>query len=294
MRRLRHLIALMVGLVATMALAGCDVTGTIKVRADDMVELDLRAVIDSDQSCDWQLGPGVRTDERRMRNTVQRLCLLQGTVSKDALRRWSVNIAHTGEHLEVVANPLGVVGPDEEEWTSLGVNDLAVRVEFPGQVLESTGIEEGNVARFTDVSQLGKPEGLRALALDHAGPPLGVVLPVLAFGLGVFAMGVLWASVNRQALLDRFAPVLTATLGRKQHVAAAPPASGHAAPVVPAPGSMLPDDLRQAAGEWVDPEREGTGWERPGWRPEAGDAPGDPGADTPPEHAKWAPPDGSG
>ena len=31
MRRLRHLIALMVGLVAIMALAGCDVTGTIKV-----------------------------------------------------------------------------------------------------------------------------------------------------------------------------------------------------------------------------------------------------------------------
>lgn len=294
MRRLRHLIALMVGLVATMALAGCDVTGTIKVRADDQVELDLRAVIDADQSCDWQLGPGFRTDERRMRNSAQRLCLLQGTVSKEALRRWWVNVAHNGEHIEVVANPLGVVDPDEDEWSTLGVTDLAVRVEFPGQILESTGIEEGNTVRFTDVSQLGKPQGLRAVALDHAGPPLGVVLPAVAFGLGVFAMGVLWASANRQALLDRVSPMLTATLGRRQHAPDPAPVADHSAPIIPAPGSLLPADLRRPTDEAAEPTREGTGWERPGWRPEVVDPPAGEGAEAPPEHAKWAPPDGSG
>ena len=147
--------------------------------------------------------------------------------------------------------------------------------------------------RFTDVSQLGKPEGLRALALDHAGPPLGIALPVLAFGLGVFAMGVLWASVSRQALFDRFSPMLSARLGRTQDPPDQAPASAGQAAAVPAPGSMLPDDLRPA-GEGVGPEWGGTGWERPGRRPDPGDPPVSPGADRPPEHVKWAPPDGPG
>jgi len=297
--RLRHLVLLLAGLVASMALAGCDVTGTVTVRADDQVELDLRAVIDADQSCDWQLGPGVRTDERRMRNSAQRLCLLQGTVSKEALRKWWVNVAHNGEHIEVVVNPLGVVAPNDEEWTTLGVTDLAVQVQFPGQVIESTGIEEGNTVRFTDVSQLGRPQGLRAVALDHAGPSLGLVLPFVAFGLGVFAMGVLWASVNRQALLDRFSATPTATLGRRPDVPGQTRTLAY--PAIPAPGSLLPADLREELGAPPATQRPdepargspGTGWERPGWRPVPPDDPV-PGDDAParPEHAKWAPPEG--
>ncbi len=287
-----------IGLVAALALSGCDVTGTITIRPDDMVELDLRAVIDANQSCEWQLGPGVRTDERRMRNSVQRLCLLQGTVNKEELRKWSVNVAHTGEHIEVVANPLGVVGPNETTWSSLGVTDLAVRVQFPGAVLESTGIEEGNTVRFTDVSQLGKPQGLRVLALDHPGPPLSIVVPAVAFGLGLFAMGVLWASANRRALADRFSAPPAATLGRQPGVPGPGPGAAGQYPTIPAPGSLLPDDLRRAMGPPADaaagasrPDRRpgSTGWERPGWHPEDRGTSVADDATPVPEHEKWAP-----
>ena len=71
------------------SLAGCDVTGTATIRADDYVDLDLRAVVDGNELCYWQFGETVRTEERRLSRGSQRLCLLQGTVHKEELRRWA-------------------------------------------------------------------------------------------------------------------------------------------------------------------------------------------------------------
>lgn len=268
------LLVAVVGLLAAMALSGCDVTGTITVRADNLVDLNLRAVIASDQSCDWQLGSNVRTGERRMwRGGDERLCLIQGTVPAEALRIWHINVTHTGEYLDVVADPVGPGFPSSAiNGAPAGVRDLAIVVEFPGQITESNGIIEGSTVRFTDVSELGRPGGLRAVALDHPGPPFGVVIPIVAFGLGLAAMAVLWAATTRPAGPVPFVP----TLARNR----APVPNrlvGHA------PGSMLPDDLRAglapAAGE--------SGWERPRAAPPQDVAPR---AQAPPEHTKWAPP----
>ena len=79
---------MILGLVAAASLAGCEVTGTATIRADDYVDLDLRAVVDGNELCYWQFGETVRTEERRLSRGSQRLCLLQGTVHKEELRRW--------------------------------------------------------------------------------------------------------------------------------------------------------------------------------------------------------------
>ena len=42
---------MILGLVAAASLAGCDVTGTATLRADDYVDLDLRAVVDGNELC---------------------------------------------------------------------------------------------------------------------------------------------------------------------------------------------------------------------------------------------------
>ena len=125
---------MILGLVAAASLAGCDVTGTATIRADDYVDLDLRAVVDGNELCYWQFGETVRTEERRLSRGSQRLCLLQGTVHKEELRRWGVSVSHLGERIEVSFNPLGVVTTSRFTAASVGIDDLAVTVEFPGQV----------------------------------------------------------------------------------------------------------------------------------------------------------------
>ena len=92
---------MILGLVAAASLAGCDVTGTATIRVDDYVDLDLRAVVDGNELCYWQFGETVRTEERRLWRGRQRLCLLQGTVHKEELRRWGVSVSHLGERIEV-------------------------------------------------------------------------------------------------------------------------------------------------------------------------------------------------
>lgn len=104
-QRVRRLIAVMVGLVGAMALAGCDVTGTITVRADDLVDLNLRVIVDEGESCEWNLD-GLRTSERRNRGG-GRLCLLQGTVPAETLRRWGIDIAHNRRAASGGVQPVG-------------------------------------------------------------------------------------------------------------------------------------------------------------------------------------------
>lgn len=276
--RLGRLLGMILGLVAAGMLAGCDVTGTATLRSDDYVELDLRAVVDVGETCDWQLGETVRTEERRMWRGSERLCLLQGTVHKEELRRWGVSVSHLGERIEVSFNPLGVVTTSRRTAASVGIRDLAVAVEFPGQVLESTGIVEGTTVRFTDVDQLAEPLGLRAVGLDHAGPPWTVVGGATAFGLGVIATAMFWAWRHRRRLdAEALAPA----------VAGPAPAPTAAVQLVgplggPVPGSLLPSGWD--AGE--SPAVGGSGWERPGTGPPDGSGTGPPA----PEHAKWAPP----
>ena len=251
---------MILGLVAAASLAGCDVTGTATIRADDYVDLDLRAVVDGNELCYWQFGETVRTEERRMSRGSQRLCLLQGTVHKEELRRWGVSVSHLGERIEVSFNPLGVVTTSRFTAASVGIDDLAVTVEFPGQVQKSTGIVEGNTVRFTDVDQLAEPMGLSAVGLDHAGPS--------------------WALVGTGALPDLQPEHAAPEHAAPEHAAPAP-AAPVGPPGGPTPGSLLPPDL--ASGAHAPPG--GSGWERPGTAP-----PDAQGNAPPPVHAKWAPP----
>lgn len=282
-QRLRRLVAVMVGLLAAMALAGCDVTGTMKVRADDQVELDLRVVVEDEAPCFWQISGDIRTGERRIRGG-GRLCLLEGTVPKDTLSRWGVHITHVGEHIEAVYNPLGVADV-ANRLNPVPLTDVAVEVEFPGEVRESTGIVEGTTVRFTDVAQLSKPSGMRVLALDHRGPPLSLVFPVVAFAVGALTVAALWAAARRRLLIE--------SAGLQRFFGAAPTSAGQGAAVAtdaPAvyhhPGSLLPDDLRGHASP-AGPD----GWQRPADRPD--DPPRTTGP-PPSPNAKWAPPEGPG
>lgn len=266
---------MILGLVAAASLAGCDVTGTATLRADDYVDLDLRAVVDGNELCYWQFGETVRTEERRLWRGSQRLCLLQGTVHKEELRRWGVSVSHLGERIEVSFNPLGVVTTSRFTAASVGIDDLAVTVDFPGQVQKSTGIVEGNTVRFTDVDQLAEPMGLSAVGLDHAGPSWALVGTGAAFGLGVLSTALLWAWRQRRHQLTAALPDL-----QPEHAAPAP-AAPVGPPGGPTPGSLLPPDL--ASGAHAPPG--GSGWERPGAAP-----PDAQGNAPPPVHAKWAPP----
>lgn len=271
---------MILGLVAAASLAGCEVTGTATIRADDYVDLDLRAVVDGNELCYWQFGETVRTEERRLWRGSQRLCLLQGTVHKEELRRWGVSVSHLGERIEVSFNPLGVVTTSRFTAASVGIDDLAVTVEFPGQVQESTGIVEGNTVRFTDVDQLAEPMGLSAVGLDHAGPSWALVGTGAAFGLGGLSTALLWAGRQRRHQLTAALPDLQPEHAAPEHAAPAP-AAPVGPPGGPTPGSLLPPDL--ASGAHAPPG--GSGWERPGTAP-----PDAQGNAPPPVHAKWAPP----
>ena len=290
MRQLvRRLIAVMVGLVGAMALAGCDVTGTITVRADDLVDLVLRVIVEDGESCAWNL-TGVRTSERRNRGG-GRLCMLQGTVPAETLRRWGIDIAHNGEQLQAVYNPLGQAAvPSADQFVPL--SDVAVTVAFPGQILESTGVVEGNTVRFTDVAQLQRPYGMRAVALDHAGPRWSLVLPAVTFAVGALGVAALWAAGRRRELFERSGfqrffgneqprPDAPESLTTDDVAAAARPAD------LRAPGSLLPPDLRDQ-----DTAGGPSGWERPGDQPDDADPPA--AGSIQPAHAKWAPPDDPG
>lgn len=268
----------MVGLLAAMALAGCDVTGTMKVRADDQVDLDLRVVVEDEAPCFWQISGDIRTGERRIRGG-GRLCLLQGTVPKETLSRWGVHISHVGEHIEAVYNPLGVADIADRR-NSAPLSDVAVEVEFPGEIRETTGIADGTTVRFTDVAQLTEPTGMRVLALDHRGPPLSLVVPAVAFAVGALMIAALWAAARRRLLVE------SAGLQRIFGSAGAPAGSRavfSAPPVFHGPGSLLPDDLRAHLSP-AGPD----GWQRP---PEQSDETSPSATGPPPSRDdKWAPP----
>lgn len=276
----------MVGLFAAMTLAGCDVTGTMKVRPDDQVELDLRVVVEDGEPCLWQLSGGeIRTGERRIRGG-GRLCLLQGSVPKESLSRWGVQIAHLGEHIEAVYNPLGVAEVADRR-SPVALTGVSVEVEFPGEVRETTGIVEGTVVRFTDVGQVSRPSGLRVVALDHRGPPLSLVIPAVAFAVGALGVAALWAAARRRVLnesagLQRFGGAAWGNAGPRAADVTTGPAGSYA------PGSLLPDDLREHLSDSGS-----AGWQRPAEQPEDDVQPESPPRSSP--HAKWAPtPDGSG
>lgn len=189
-------------------------------------------------------------------------------------------------------NPLGrTTAPSTTEI--VGLTDLAVEVEFPGAVLESTGTVEGNTARFTDVAQLQRPYGMQAVALDHAGPRWSLVIPALTFAVGALGVAALWAASRRRVLLEHsgFQRFFSTDRARPDGLEANDPedVAALATPAdLSAPGSLLPPDLRDqeaVAGP--------SGWERPGSDPPSEGHP-PPAGQVPPPHAKWAPPEDGG
>jgi len=281
--RLRRLLTIVIGLVAAVLLTGCDVTGTVKVRSDDMVDLDLRVALDRGDVCDWSgLADAVQTSEQRGRRGA-RVCVIRGTIPKERLRRWNVAIAHSGEHIDVTFNPLGLVdgeGPVDD----IGVDLVDVVVEFPGQVVDSNATVSGNTVEVTGVPRLTSSPALRAVALDHPGPPLFLLLPAAAFALGGLAVGLLVRNARNREATAAVVGQQATSVHRPEQQAGAAGSAGLAEPVPPVADLPLPGALDE-------PPPEGpTGWERPAEEPVESAQPRSDGP-AEPDHVKWAPPE---
>jgi len=288
----------MVGLVAAVLLTGCDVTGTARIRSDDMVDVDLRVALDRGDVCDWAgLADAVQTSEQRGRRGA-RVCVIRGTIPKERLRRWNVAIAHSGEHIDVTFNPLGLVdgeGPVDD----IGVELVDVVVEFPGQVVDSNANVSGNTVEVTGVPRLTSSPGLRAVALDHPGPPFFLLLPAVAFTLGGVVVGLMLRNArNREVSAAAAAPPATTTTGRPADLAGADasvvPDASHQTTLDQGYGTTeqpygATDGSHHATLTEPLPEAR-TGWERPSEEPVTLQDP-DPAAPAQPDHSKWAPPE---
>lgn len=198
----RRLVACL-AVALTMTLAGCDVSGRVEWRSPDEAVVDVTIVhaMDELQCAGGVFGgaSGLEVVESLDANGTPS-CHLRGTVDPERLRPW-LSATHVGEFMTLSFNPLGVAPgrpADSGSWAGLGAID--VTVQFPGQVLSTTGDADGNAVHFRDADQLTRPYGLRADALDHPGPAWVVIGPVAGFVGGVLAAGLgvmLWRRRRR-------------------------------------------------------------------------------------------------
>lgn len=191
MSKLRRCLAV---LAAVLLLAGCDLSGSLNVRAPDQLDVDLTVrYVFSERypPCDQTAWNGhVPLTFTLTGDDMTLVCHITGTVDPEALRDY-LAVVHVGELYRLSFNPLSqAAGTEVPIGAYYGVFDrMDVMVTFPGQVLTSTGSMKGNSTRFTDPTQANQPYGLHATALDHAGPAwwLLAALGGLLTGLGLAA-----------------------------------------------------------------------------------------------------------
>lgn len=274
--RLRRGITVM-ATAALVLLTGCTVSGTVEVRSSEEVVVDL--IFRNDSLTDYRCDPELFRDfsltiESRTDDKGEAFCELKGVVHPERLRQY-LNVTHAGEFVAVSINPLGVA-PGGEQSAEIGrssIGGLDVAVRFPGQVLNTTGEPDGNIVRFREPKQLGRPYGLAAEALNHPGPPWAAVGPLAGFLVGVAAT-LWWAKARRRRRSQAAPPPDPASdeIGESpdsDQLAAGEPATPQAGAGDSSPGVSGPADSTAEPGDdgagrrAVRPARDDSVWAPP-------------------------------
>ena len=197
----RRLVAALVAVFAAL-LTGCSVSGVIEVRSADEVMIDVTISHASDEYVCTGVGMGdlpLSVTDKDEPGT----CRISGMVHPELLHRY-LTVSHAGEFFVMTFNPLlaapGADAPTESMLSTFTELDLAV--VFPGQVTNTTGQADGNVAHFRDPKQFIRPYGLRAEALDHPGPAWSVIGPIAGFLAGAAAAVLAFALWRRRGVGD--------------------------------------------------------------------------------------------
>lgn len=200
----RRLVAALVTVFAVL-LTGCTASGVIEVRSADEVMIDVTI----NHGLDEHVCTAVGTRDLPLTVTAEPdedepgICRISGTVHPELLREY-VTVTHAGELFVITFNPLTVVPGVEAPngWALSTFTELDLAVRFPGQVTNTSGEADGNVARFRDPKQFIRPYGLRAEALDHPGPAWSVIGPIAGFLAGAAAAVLAFALWRRRGVGD--------------------------------------------------------------------------------------------
>ncbi len=264
-------------------LTGCTVSGTIEVRTAEEVVVDLTFRNDAltDYHCDAQFVRGFSLDVEILDDERGQLCHVTGSVHPEKLRPY-LGVAHAGESLVVSFNPLalapGSASPGGSPFSSINTLDVALR--FPGRVLRSTGVADGNVVHFRDPRQIAEPYGLSAEALDHPGPPWAISGPLAGFAAGVVATGV-WLVIRKRRSARGGTPAGEPDGAGQATEEPQPAGAGD-------PGTRLPDAAAAGRGSPAGPgPGPGPG---PGTPATATHPPSAPRPRPRPDDSVWAPP----
>ena len=299
-------------------LTGCNAEGTFDIISEDRVAVDL-IVSGEDVDCPNAVDALKLTITTTRDASGQRACHVTGETQATYFSPFGITVSRAAEYLVLQANLSG----GRDDWPTADI-----QIRFPGQVVSATrGQPLGNTVRITDLGDLAQGSGLRAVAIDRAGPPDWVIAAFVGTGSGaLLALGVV--ALVRQLRRRRAVAAGTIALAPTEPVGSEPgepaPPPGHAA----APSGLVPRTMHgigrpllstpagppgeapagsQETPDAVPEEPVDHSWfarppvEPPGQRDPARPvrAPGEPvapeSAETPPDpvpdHSAWAPPE---
>lgn len=181
----------MVMLLGLLLLSGCSVSGTVTVRPNTDLDVDLAftdyASAGGCPSADYaQSFEGLSYAE----DTANGVCHVTGTMTADSAAIVGVTSAHLGEY-QVLAVSGGLFGYADGG----NVNALNVEARFPGTVVEHTAALSADGDR---VSVTLSGTDLRAVSLDHLGPSYPVLAAAGGAVAGIAAVTALALVVGRR------------------------------------------------------------------------------------------------
>lgn len=215
--------------LSALLLAGCDVSGTIDLQADDALAVDV--VVSGDgfgEGCPDAIDSLAVTTEPGTDGATT--CRITGTLPIAQLSQ-VMTVKDVGEYtvITVTLQPDDLAFPDPVDLT----------LRFPGEVLASSGGQvDGNRVRISRTADL---RGLEIVALNRPGPPDRVIWGLVGVGVGALGVGAFWVARRRTRLAADSAaahPDLSAA-DVDPPQAAAPPAAA-LAPELFVPGSPAP------------------------------------------------------
>lgn len=172
-------------LLGLTTLTGCSLEGRLDVASPDAVGVDLTVRSKRSPYCNGDI-PGLSVTPGVEGGAVTS-CHYLGTVDVADLG-YALSVSQAGEYLAVALNPFQVPASGPRTGSQSDVDALDVTITFPGEVVEhSGGTADGRDLRITDPRVLLAPGGLRAAALDHAGPANWVWWSGVGLGIGVVA-----------------------------------------------------------------------------------------------------------